>query len=252
MGHAVKRTAAAGPDRPRCRVGHVMCAAESPAGAGLVFGLVIPNLGETEIFEPICQAIAASPDAAGHALLWAHADTRSPREEQAVALSEQCIARGVSGVFFAPLELSPHSAEINRRVMKMLRDAGIAVVLLDRRPDPETRLRPGGDRQPSCRLHRHQASAQAGRDADRVPGIPGSGVDRAAANRRVSRCDRPDAGSQCVSAAVRGAHDDTDCRDELRCVRVRQRPGGGPADARADRTQVPDSAGQYASWGSTM
>src|SRR5512133_1499896 len=32
----------------------------SAAKAGLVFGLVIPNLGETEIFEPICQAIAAS------------------------------------------------------------------------------------------------------------------------------------------------------------------------------------------------
>lgn len=104
---------------------------------GLVFGLVIPNLGETEIFEPICQAIAAAPDAAGHALLWAHADTRSPREEQALALAGQSIARGVNGVFFAPLELSPHSAEINARVMKMLRDAEIAVVLLDRRPDEE-------------------------------------------------------------------------------------------------------------------
>ncbi len=102
---------------------------------GLVFGLVIPNLGETEIFEPICQAIAAAPNAAGHALLWAHADTRSPREEQALALAGQSIARGVNGVFFAPLELSPHSAEINRRVMKMLRDAGIPVVLLDRRPE---------------------------------------------------------------------------------------------------------------------
>src|SRR5258708_1708999 len=102
---------------------------------GLVFGLIIPNLGETEIFEPICQAFAAAPGAAGHALLWAHADTGSTREEQALALSAQCIARGVSGVFFAPLELSPRSAEINRRVMKMLRDAGIAVVLLDRRPE---------------------------------------------------------------------------------------------------------------------
>jgi DNA-binding LacI/PurR family transcriptional regulator len=109
--------------------------ATSPAREGLVFGLVIPNLGETEIFEPICQAIASSPGSTGHALLWAHADTGSTREDQALILASQCIARRVSGVFFAPLELSPRSAEINRRVMKMLRDAGIAVVLLDRRPD---------------------------------------------------------------------------------------------------------------------
>jgi GntR family transcriptional regulator, arabinose operon transcriptional repressor len=106
---------------------------------GLVFGLVIPNLGETEIFEPICQAIAAAPEAEGHALLWPHADTRATREEQAPALAAQCIARGVAGVFFAPLEFSPRSAEINRRVMKMLREAGIAVVLLDRRPEEDTR-----------------------------------------------------------------------------------------------------------------
>ena len=110
-----------------------------PAGnptAPLLFGLVIPNLGETEIFEPICQGIAASPDSSGHALMWPHADAAvSNREEQALQLCEQCISRSVSGVFFAPLELSPQSASINRRVMKRLRESGIPVVLLDRRPD---------------------------------------------------------------------------------------------------------------------
>jgi GntR family transcriptional regulator of arabinose operon len=99
---------------------------------GLLFGLVIPNLGETEIFEPICQGIAASPDARGHALLWAHAASASSREEQAVELARQSIARGVAGVFFAPLEFSAASAEVNARVLKLLQGAGIAVVLLDR------------------------------------------------------------------------------------------------------------------------
>jgi GntR family transcriptional regulator of arabinose operon len=99
---------------------------------GLLFGLVIPNLGETEIFEPICQGIAASPDARGHALLWAHAPSACSREDQAVELARQSIARGVAGVFFAPLEFSAESVEVNMRVMKLLRDAGIAVVLLDR------------------------------------------------------------------------------------------------------------------------
>jgi DNA-binding LacI/PurR family transcriptional regulator len=103
--------------------------------SALVFGLMIPNLGETEIFEPICQAIAASPDASGHALLWPHAEAGLSKEEQAIALCEQCIARSVAGVFFAPLELSPHSSEVNRRVMRRLKEADVAVVLLDRRPE---------------------------------------------------------------------------------------------------------------------
>lgn len=105
----------------------------------LLFGLIIPDLGETEIFEPICQGIAASPESADHALLWPHAGaTCSRKEEQALQLSEQCITRAVSGVFFAPLEMSVESVTINRRVMNLLKDAGIPVVLLDRRPEEMT------------------------------------------------------------------------------------------------------------------
>ena len=103
---------------------------------GLLFGLVIPNLGETEIFEPICQGIAAAPEARGHGLLWAHADQGAEsREDQALELARYCVARHVAGVFFAPLEFSQASAEINARVMKLLQAPGIAVVLLDRRPE---------------------------------------------------------------------------------------------------------------------
>jgi DNA-binding LacI/PurR family transcriptional regulator len=103
---------------------------------GLLFGLVIPDLGETEIFEPICRGIAASPEARGHALLWAHAGQEAgSREEQALELAGYCIARAVAGVFFAPLEFSAASAEVNARVIKLLHGAGIAVVLLDRRPE---------------------------------------------------------------------------------------------------------------------
>src|SRR4051812_37255613 len=39
-------------------------------GSGLSFGLLIPDLGETEIFEPICQGMMESPLASRHALLW--------------------------------------------------------------------------------------------------------------------------------------------------------------------------------------
>src|SRR5579864_6244540 len=37
---------------------------------GYSFGLLIPQLGETEIFEPICQGMMASPLARDHALVW--------------------------------------------------------------------------------------------------------------------------------------------------------------------------------------
>src|SRR5436190_10960241 len=40
------------------------------ARAGLSFGLLIPDLGETEIFEPICQGMMSSPLAREHALVW--------------------------------------------------------------------------------------------------------------------------------------------------------------------------------------
>ena len=102
---------------------------------GLLFGLIIPDLGGTEIFEPICQGIASAPDAAEHALLWPHSSGAGVgQEEQALQLCEQCIAREVSGVFFAPLEMTPRSGEINRKVMARLKKAGIPTVLLDRRP----------------------------------------------------------------------------------------------------------------------
>src|ERR1043165_5852543 len=41
-----------------------------PSPAALSFGLLIPDLGETEIFEPICQGMMASPLAREHALVW--------------------------------------------------------------------------------------------------------------------------------------------------------------------------------------
>jgi DNA-binding LacI/PurR family transcriptional regulator len=113
------------------------------AREGLVFGLIIPDLGETEIFEPICQGIANSPDSNRHALLWAHGGASgSDREEQVLELCRDYIARRVSGVFFAPLEMSTGSGRANRHVLQRLGDADIPVVLLDHRPhDPSRRQR---------------------------------------------------------------------------------------------------------------
>jgi GntR family transcriptional regulator, arabinose operon transcriptional repressor len=102
------------------------------AAAGLSFGLLIPDLGETEIFEPICQGMMASPLAREHALLWGSVNGGASKEERAWDLCRQYIERRVSGVFFAPLELSPRKDDINRRIAQALDASRIPTVLLDR------------------------------------------------------------------------------------------------------------------------
>src|SRR3954468_17895173 len=98
-----------------------------------VFGLLIPDLGETEIFEPICQGIANAPESTQHALLWGHCDPNAEKELQAWRLCQQYLAKKVSGVFFAPLEYEPNSEKTNKRILQALDHAKTPVVLLDRR-----------------------------------------------------------------------------------------------------------------------
>jgi GntR family transcriptional regulator, arabinose operon transcriptional repressor len=107
------------------------------ASRALSFGILIPDLDHAEIFEPIWQGIAASPLARGHALVWGSSgDPAASKEERAWSLCRQYVARRVSGVFFAPLELTPAKDEYNRRITRALDDAAIPVVLLDRTAVP--------------------------------------------------------------------------------------------------------------------
>jgi GntR family transcriptional regulator, arabinose operon transcriptional repressor len=99
----------------------------------LSFGLLIPDLGDTEIFEPICQGMMASPLARQHALLWGSlVSATASKEERAWQLCQQYIHRRVSGVFFAPLELTPGKDAVNQQIAQALDAAGIPLVLLDR------------------------------------------------------------------------------------------------------------------------
>jgi GntR family transcriptional regulator, arabinose operon transcriptional repressor len=100
------------------------------------FGLLIPDLGETEIFEPICQGMMESPLAREHALVWGNVAAAGSKEERAWRLCRQYIDRGVAGVFFAPLELVPGKDEVNRRIADALDEARIPIVLLDRTVTP--------------------------------------------------------------------------------------------------------------------
>jgi DNA-binding LacI/PurR family transcriptional regulator len=101
---------------------------------GHLFGLVIPRLGETEIFDPICRELARSTEQNHHALIWAatSATASGDIEEQAWQSCQQCIGRKVAGVFFAPLEWTPNAETINQRIARAFDAAGIPIVLLDR------------------------------------------------------------------------------------------------------------------------
>ncbi len=103
------------------------------AARGYTFGLLIPELGHTEIFEPICRGMADAQHGGHHVLLWGSSLTDAADvEAQASQACRQLVAKQVSGVFFAPLELTPEKDAINRRIADVFDKAGIAVVLLDR------------------------------------------------------------------------------------------------------------------------
>jgi DNA-binding LacI/PurR family transcriptional regulator len=107
---------------------------ERPAqGSSHRFGVLIPDFGTTDIFEPICQGIMRSPAARSHSLTWGSSNSAATDTVQAAEhLCQQYIADRVSGVFFAPSEYSETREESNHRIASMLERAGIPMVLLDR------------------------------------------------------------------------------------------------------------------------
>jgi DNA-binding LacI/PurR family transcriptional regulator len=100
--------------------------------SGYFLGLLIPELGQTEIFEPICQGMAHAREGTRHELVWGNCPPNLPKERQAEKLCEQYIERKVSGVFFAPLQPTEGMHEVNRRIVEALDRAEIPIVLLDR------------------------------------------------------------------------------------------------------------------------
>jgi GntR family transcriptional regulator of arabinose operon len=104
------------------------------------FGLLIPDQGESEIFEPICTGLSRASNSTHQALILGNTSkTSMNKEAQALELCQLFIARRVDGVFFAPLELSSNAEEVNERIVKYLDEAAIPIVLLDRsiRPFPD-------------------------------------------------------------------------------------------------------------------
>jgi DNA-binding LacI/PurR family transcriptional regulator len=108
--------------------------------SGRTFGLLIPELGLTEIFEPICHGMMRTHFARPDALLWGNSAISV--QDSALAAEQMVqsfISQKVAGVFFAPLELANQKDAANRRIARMLDREQIPFVLLDRcyMPYPE-------------------------------------------------------------------------------------------------------------------
>jgi DNA-binding LacI/PurR family transcriptional regulator len=135
VGRAVRELQLAGLVERHAGSGTFVRATRGPAAHS--FGLLIPDLGETEIFEPICQGMMSSSLAEAHALVWGSVpDPAASKAENAWRLCRQYIDRKVSGVFFAPLEFAPTRDDVNGRIVQALDEARIPVVLLDRAAAP--------------------------------------------------------------------------------------------------------------------
>ena len=98
-----------------------------------LLALLVPRLGEGEIFEPICKAIAVAVRAHRFTVLWGQSASENfaDKGRQTEDLCRQYIEQKVHGVFFCPIELRPGMEEVNRRIARLLDLAGIPVVLLD-------------------------------------------------------------------------------------------------------------------------
>ncbi len=115
----------------RPRSGYVV--SEGARNLGGRIGLVVPGAFREEIFSPICQEISRIAHEEGYVLLFddISGTDKGERASHAVAVAEDYIRRGVSGVIFQPIEFMGDSPRINGNIIKMFRDAGVPVVLLD-------------------------------------------------------------------------------------------------------------------------
>lgn len=101
-----------------------------------LIGLLTPELGDAELFEPICSEIAARCQKHNLSLLWADSSSvctdPDEMEPRVLELCQRYVQMGVAGVFFAPVEFSERMTVVNREIAERMDSAGISVVLLDR------------------------------------------------------------------------------------------------------------------------
>ncbi len=103
-------------------------------------GMIVPGLGQIEIFDVICGELAGLARVADLGMHWGGSTSRDTASQMSIDEAEELcrrhIAAGVNGIFFAPFEHTADNELANRRITEKLRHAGIPVVLLDRDTEP--------------------------------------------------------------------------------------------------------------------
>ncbi|MBC2608029.1 GntR family transcriptional regulator [Pelagicoccus albus] len=114
-----------------------------PGRTGLKAGLLIPQLQEIEIFEPICASLIESAGMeAMRVLRPTELSTNLEPKTMAELLTDRFIEEKVNGVFFTPVEHIPCQQDFNLQIIRRLREQNIEVVLLDRDVYPWPRQTP--------------------------------------------------------------------------------------------------------------
>lgn len=115
----------------------------TPKRSHATLGLLIPELGHSDIFEPICAQIARETQRSALGLMWADCGSSeaSPSSglgrldvsiDRVYNACENLVKQRISGVFYAPMFGNIDEPGVDEQILKHLTDAGIAVVLLDR------------------------------------------------------------------------------------------------------------------------
>jgi GntR family transcriptional regulator, arabinose operon transcriptional repressor len=106
-------------------------------------GILIPELGCGDIFDPIGAQIVRRAQAAGLGLIWGDAGNSQLHSRDALGRLDVLVDRvedacatftesKVAGVFYAPMRGNTPDEEIDKRILGILKGAGIEVVLIDR------------------------------------------------------------------------------------------------------------------------
>jgi DNA-binding LacI/PurR family transcriptional regulator len=99
------------------------------------FALLIPGLGETEIFESICGHMSHLAQVKNFNLIWSGSmqEDAEMRRQHIKQLAVRYIdQQHIDGVFFTPLELTSEKDSVNLNIVELFDKAGIPVVLMDR------------------------------------------------------------------------------------------------------------------------
>lgn len=105
--------------------------------AAVTLAVLVPDAADTDIFEPMIEGLMTAPIARNVTFVRGAADGDShARADAAWTSCQEYVARGVSGVFFAPLEGLADAHDVNQRIVRAFDAAHIPVVLLDRSAFP--------------------------------------------------------------------------------------------------------------------